>query len=194
MLREKQLELICRLEFLRRMRHHGVKLSRLDELRDDVYASHELAAEEDLREGGPVRVELEPLSDALVFENVEVAEAIAEGSEELQQPPRELALRSLGRALDEDEEARRRSYHVLNLPIGLRSLLLEPLSVELLLLVHRLSELFWGWVFEEVRRDFVRVKDSHSRHLVDIKLLHKLCCFIRVALYNDHYQCPCSTI
>lgn len=96
MLREEQLELICRLEFLRCLGHHGVKLSRLDELRDDVNASHELAAEEDLREGGPVRVELEPLSDALVFENVEVAEAIAEGSEELQQPPRELALRSFG--------------------------------------------------------------------------------------------------
>jgi len=51
--------------------HQLVELSVLDEFGDDIDASHELLVDEDLGEGGPVAVDLEPLADSLVVQDVE---------------------------------------------------------------------------------------------------------------------------
>ena len=58
-------------------RHHGVKFLLFHELCHHVNAANELAIDEDLRKSRPLRIELSPLSDSVVFQNVEGTELIA---------------------------------------------------------------------------------------------------------------------
>ena len=80
-LREQFLELLKWRQLLCSLWDHFVELASLDELAHYVDAAYELSIEENLREGGPRRVKLEPLPYTLVLQYIECAEPVALGSE-----------------------------------------------------------------------------------------------------------------
>ncbi len=125
------------------LRDLSVKFSSFDELGNDIDAADELSTKEYLGEGWPLRIELKPLSNPLILEDVEVAEAVPRGGEKLQKPSSELTLWLLRGAFDKNQELRLLIDQTLYLLKGLLLLLLKPFGIEGLLLVHNLGQLFW---------------------------------------------------
>jgi hypothetical protein len=83
-----------------------------------------------LREGWPVCVKLDPLSDALILENIKSFVFVSFRAEEfVDEPSRKFALGLLFGSFDESEE-RESSDMPLNISKDLFHLLIEPLFVE----------------------------------------------------------------
>ena len=82
-----------------------IEFALFNELEDHVEAALELTIDVYLREGGPLGVELEPLPDPLVSENVKRLDVpVAFGFERVYKPSCELASRSIQGALDKHHE------------------------------------------------------------------------------------------
>jgi hypothetical protein len=144
--------------FLSILWYHSVKFASFHEVYSDIDPTDEFPSEENLWKGGPLRVELEPLTDSLVFQDVEGAETILEGPQGLEELASELTLWLLWGALYEHKELRLRGNHVFNFTEGLLFLLFEPLLIEFILNLNNLTQLLWGWVLNKLRLNLVRVK------------------------------------
>ena len=78
------------------LRHDIVEVTRLHQLGDDVKATLELAMNVDLRESRPLSVELEPLADAFVAQDIKRLDvAVTTSVDMLNKATSELALRSV---------------------------------------------------------------------------------------------------
>jgi hypothetical protein len=155
---EKLLKLHFRCWFLCILRYHGIKFTCFHEIYSDIDPTDEFPSEEDLWKGGPLRVELEPLADSLVLQDVEGAETVLERPQGLEELTSELALRLLWGALYEHKELRLRGNHVFDLTESLLFLLFEPLLIEFILNFDNLTQFLWGWVLNQLRLNFVRMK------------------------------------
>lgn len=99
---EELLESILGRKFEALLWHNVVEVAAFHQLSDDIKAALELAMDVDLWEGGPLSVELQPLSDALVTEDIERLDvAVAASVDVLDEAASELAAWGIECALDE---------------------------------------------------------------------------------------------
>ena len=107
------------------------------QLDNELSTADELALDEDLREGGPVGIELEPLLDPLVLHDVEVAEFDFHLCQIFQEHLAGLALRLGGTASDENHDGVG-AEDFFDLVVGAHSLVYEQLVVVFFLFIHKL--------------------------------------------------------